>query len=121
MSFSQRIFRSAGAQWFESGVLVAPTAAPTLATDGVPIPGGASHLQYRVTDMTAVTDYSLRVWAYIDPVGVEPGWSLLAEHLTLGPLSRVFEAAATTLSASRYYVQLSSLTGTSLRVQHRSA
>lgn len=113
MSLVQTVRRDDTVSWTLSSALVAASAAPSLSTDGTAIGGGAGMVQWGTHTLSSVTDYSVRIWGYAGT-----GWQVLEEHTGCGAVARGWETALTSW-CSRYYVQLSAITGTSLKLQYR--
>lgn len=115
--FSQSIYRLQSVAWTLGSAISAATAVPTTDAHGVAIGPGAMIIQYGVADLTAITGYAIRLWA----MDANDDWAIVAEHLNLGSLARVYEASVQGFGdGGRYCVQLVSIAGTSLKLKYRS-
>jgi hypothetical protein len=114
MSFFQRVFRKNSESYTQSDAISAAETAPSSDTDGVAMSSGAQFIQFFPSDLDAITDYSLQLWAYINSK-----WTCFAERLNLGTISRWSEVALTASGATRYMVRVSAITGTSLKKNYR--
>lgn len=103
------------AAWTTSDAIAADETAPTTSAHGVAT-GGLTNMLCGVSAMTAITDYSMVIWA----MDADDVWAVVAEFLNLG--ARAFKVEvdlADFADGGRAMVQIVDLAGTSLKKKYR--
>lgn len=102
-----------------SAVLTLAQDAPTLDSEGVYC-AGFSHILAQAHTLVGVTEYKLQVWGYVTD---SAAWTQVVDSVGLAKeytmTNQTFGETFRCAGFDRFFVRLSSITGTSLKISHR--
>lgn len=110
----QQIRREDGTAWGAAATVSSADSAPSGGSAGSAVAAGAQVVQWQTHTLSAITDYAITVWGYVNSQ-----WSIVEEFLNQGASARIGETWIGALKATRWAVTVSVLTGTSLKIQKR--